>query len=190
MKTIIKLFLAVVTVLSVTPTFSQNLKVNTAKSSIKWEGKKIGGAHNGHISLKEGQFSIKNKQIKSGSFIVDMNTITNDDIENEEYREKLIGHLKSEDFFSIKDYPTAKLSIAKCEKFVDNNAAASGDLTIKGKTLPVKFNITRSGKKYTTTLTINRAKYDIRYGSKSFFSNLGDKVIYDDFTLEISLEVN
>lgn len=189
MKTI-KLLFASVAILVATPTFSQNFSANISKSTIKWEAKKIGGAHDGHVKLKEGSFTVKNNQITSGNFVIDMNSITNDDIESDEYRGKLIGHLKSDDFFGVEKYPTAKLVVAKSGKFKNNVTTVTGDLTIKGKTLPIEFEVTKSGKTYTTKLTIDRAKYDIRYGSKSFFDNLGDKVIYDEFTLEISLVVD
>ncbi|TLX74683.1 YceI family protein [Labilibacter sediminis] len=188
MKTI-SLLIAVVAIIFATPGNAQEFKANTAKSTIKWEGKKIGGAHDGHISLKEGTFTVKNNQITSGTFVIDMNSMTNDDIESDEYRGKLIGHLKSDDFFGVNKYPTAKLVITKSGKFKNNAATVTGDLTIKGKTLPIEFEVKRSNKTYISMLTIDRAKYDIRYGSKSFFDNLGDKVIYDDFTLEINLVV-
>lgn len=34
---------------------------------------------------------------------------------------------------------------------------------------------------------VNRTKYDIKYGSKSFIADIGDKAIDDDFILNISL---
>lgn len=189
MKTI-KLLLVVVAILLAAPTFSQEFNANTIKSTIKWEAKKVGGAHEGHVKLIEGSLTVKNNQITSGNFVIDMNSITNDDIESDEYREKLIGHLKSDDFFGVEKYPTAKLTITKSGKFKNHTATVTGDLTIKEKTFPIEFEVTESGKTYTTKLTIDRAKYNIRYGSKSFFDNLGDKVIYDEFTLEISLVVD
>ena len=39
----------------------------------------------------------------------------------------------------------------------------------------------------TATMTIDRSEFNIRYGSGSFFENLGDKTIYDEFDLEVNL---
>jgi polyisoprenoid-binding protein YceI len=75
-----------------------------------------------------------------------------------------------------------------------NNHTFTGNLTIKGITNPVSFTATSAidGKSiiYKGILTVDRSKFNIRYGSKSFFDNLGDKVIYDEFTLDFSLVVN
>ena len=38
-----------------------------------------------------------------------------------------------------------------------------------------------------SNLTFDRTKYDVRYRSGNFFQNLGDKLIYDDIELEVSL---
>ena len=36
-------------------------------------------------------------------------------------------------------------------------------------------------------IIIDRSKYNVRYGSGTFFENLGDKTIYDDFTLTVQI---
>jgi polyisoprenoid-binding protein YceI len=114
--------------------------------------------------------------------------MVNTDLTDPEWNAKLIGHLKSDDFFSVATFPTAELVITK----VDGNTF-SGKLTIKGITNPVSFMATSqkdgANTVYKGTLTIDRSKYNVRYGSKSFFDNLGDKVIYDEFTLDFSLVV-
>jgi polyisoprenoid-binding protein YceI len=188
MKTIKTLF-AIVAVLFATTTFAQDFKADATKTTIKWEGKKVGGAHDGNILLKEGSFSVNNNQITSGTFVIDMGSITNNDIESDEWRGKLIKHLKSDDFFGVETYPTATLKVTKSSKFKGNKSTVTGDLTIKGKTHPIEFEITKKEKSYSTLLTIDRSRYDVRYGSKSFFDNLGDKVIDDKFTLDIHLVV-
>ncbi|MCW3806011.1 YceI family protein [Plebeiibacterium marinum] len=166
---------------------AQEVKVDVVKSTLKWEGKKVGGAHDGYIKLKKGQLSISGDKIVSGLFVIDMTTITNEDIESKEYKDKLVGHLKSDDFFGVEKYPTSTLKVNSSTKFVDNKAKVVGELTIKGKSNPIEFDVVRKGKVYTAILTVDRSKYNVRYGSKSFFDNLGDKVIYDEFTLEVSL---
>lgn len=184
----LNLFLAVFT-LVVAPTLNaQSLKADAEKSTLKWHGKKVTGEHFGNIKLKEGNFTIKDDKIASGTFVIDMTTITNTDLESEEYNAKLIGHLKSDDFFGVEKYPTSKLEITGSSKFVNDEAKVKGNLTIKNITHPVEFNVKRSGNNtYTTEIVVDRAKYDIRYGSGSFFDNLGDKMIYDDFTLKVNI---
>lgn len=166
---------------------AKKIDVDTKKSTVKWEGKKVGGAHNGFVSLKDAKLEIKNNAITSGEFVIDMASITNTDIDNEEYNQKLVGHLKSDDFFGVEKYPTAKLVVTKSSDFKSGTAKVSGNLSIKGKTHPIEFEVKQNGNSYTTVLIIDRSGYDVRYGSTSFFDNLGDKVIYDDFTLDISL---
>eukprot|EP01155_Anaeramoeba_flamelloides_P001181 Anaeramoba_flamelloidesa1054525_41.p2 GENE.a1054525_41~~a1054525_41.p2 ORF type:complete len:190 (+),score=22.11 a1054525_41:728-1297(+) len=186
MKTMKSLLVAVLVLVSGSM-YAQDFTVNASKSTVKWEGKKIGGTHHGHIGIKEGKFSVKGDKLASGTFVIDMQSMTNDDLEDPGYNEKLIGHLKSDDFFSVTEYPTATLKITESTKFKSNKATVKGDLTIKGKTNPIEFEVTRQGNVFTGMLVVDRSKYDVRYGSKSFFDNLGDKVIYDDFTLDVKL---
>jgi len=184
-----KTILSLVLVLFTSSLFAQVANVKVEKSVIKWEGKKIGGAHDGNIKLKEGQLKIEGNKIVSGTFVMDMNSITNSDIESEDYKNKLIGHLKSDDFFGVANFPTSKLVVKESTAFKDGKATVKGDLTIKEKTHPIEFVVTKDGNTYSTVLTVDRAKYDVRYGSKSFFDDLGDKVIYDEFTLDVKLVV-
>ena len=166
---------------------AQTLTVNTDASSIGWLGAKIGGEHNGTIDLKSGELSMENNQITSGNFVVDMTSIKNLDIEDEGYRGKLEGHLKSDDFFGVATFPTSKLIITKSEVFQNGKAKVWGDLTIKGKTEKVEFDMVENAGKYTAELKVDRSKFDVRYGSNSFFDNLGDKAIDDIFTLTVEL---
>ncbi len=186
MKRMKSLVLAVLVLISA-GVYAQDFTVDASKSTVKWEGKKIGGAHNGHIAIKEGMFSVKGDKLASGTFVIDMQSMTNDDLEDADYNAKLIGHLKSDDFFSVEKFPTATLKVTSSSKFVAGKATVKGDLTIKGKTNPIEFVVTRNGKEFSGVLVVDRSKYDVRYGSKSFFDDLGDKVIYDDFTLEVKL---
>ena len=192
MKTMILKSLAIFAVaLFLAPAvFAGNYVVDASGSTVKWLGKKVTGEHSGAIKVKEGNLEVVDGDIKGGTIFIDMQSITNDDIENEEFKQKLIGHLKSDDFFSVEANPTAKLVLTKVEKSGDNYTV-TGDLTIKGITNPVTFSSTSSlvedVLKLDGKMTIDRTKYNVRYGSSSFFDNLGDKVIYDDFTLDFVL---
>ncbi|PLX15557.1 MAG: hypothetical protein C0599_16635 [Salinivirgaceae bacterium] len=165
---------------------AQNADVNINDSKIKWEGKKIGGAHDGYIKLKSGNIEMNNGDIVSGNFVVDMNSITNTDLEDPTYNQKLVGHLKSDDFFGVATYPEAKFVIASTD-IKNGKGMVTGNITIKGKTESITFPVERTGKDYTAKIEIDRSKFDVRYGSSSFFSGLGDKAIDDIFTLKVLL---
>lgn len=163
--------------------------VDASKSEITWLGEKVTGEHRGTIDLKEGSLKIKGGELTGGSFTIDMTTITNTDQEGE-YKGKLEGHLKSDDFFGVAKHPTASLSITKIAKNGDSYSITA-DLTIKGITNSIQFKAQMVDLKgfynINATIVIDRSKYDVRYGSGSFFDNLGDKTIYDDFTLTVKL---
>lgn len=166
---------------------AQSVKVNVEKSTLKWTGKKVTGEHYGNIKLKDGSLELLKDGIKSGTFNIDMNSISCTDLEDAGYNAKLVGHLKSDDFFGVEKYPTAKLVITEATKFANSKAKVKANLTIKGKTHPVDFEVVKNNGEYAATIIVDRSKYDVRYGSSSFFEGLGDKVIYDEFTLEVNL---
>jgi polyisoprenoid-binding protein YceI len=164
--------------------------VDVQQSEITWKGEKIAGAHEGTIQLRDGSLLLEDGKLAGGNFTIDMNTISNTDLEGE-YKGKLEGHLKSDDFFGVEKYPTATLTITKVEPQSGNTYQITGDLTIKNKTNQIQFpaTVTTQGNRVTAdaSITVDRSEYDVRYGSDSFFDNLGDKVIYDDFDLQVSL---
>ncbi|MEZ4854657.1 YceI family protein [Flavobacterium sp.] len=161
-------------------------KINIEKSSINWVGKKVTGQHNGTVNLKEGNLVFKDEALVGGKFIVDMTTINTTDLQGE-WAQKLNNHLKADDFFGVEKYPTATLQFKKIADKGNNVYTIYADLTIKDITNPVSFDIVIGKNTATTKLTIDRTKFDIKYKSGSFFENLGDKAIYDDFELDINL---
>lgn len=163
-----------------------NKKVNAEKSSINWIGKKITGQHNGTVNLKDGTLVFKGDKLAGGKFTVDMTTISTKDLEGD-WAAKLDGHLKSDDFFSTDKHPIANLDFKKIADKGNGVYTIYADLTIKGITNPVSFDMTVKGNSATAKLVIDRTKFDIKYKSGSFFENLGDKTIYDDFELNVSL---
>jgi polyisoprenoid-binding protein YceI len=168
----------------------ETYKIDTKTSQITWLGKKVTGQHNGTIQLKEGSFIFDKKQLTGGSFVVDMTSLINKDLEGE-WKQKLEGHLKSDDFFGVSTYPTAKFVITQAVPQGPNKYKVTGEMTIKGKTNSVKFNAvfnqTDDKVTGTSTIVIDRSDYDVKYGSGSFFDNLGDKTIYDDFELTVKI---
>ncbi len=159
--------------------------VKTGESSVEWTGKKVTGKHYGTVGIKSGELKFDGDALVGGSFVIDMTTITVDDLEGE-WGDKLLGHLKSDDFFGVENHNTATFTITEVMA-KDGVYAVTGDLTIKGKTAPVTFTANVDGSTATADITVDRTVYDIRYGSGKFFDNLGDKTINDNFTLAVSL---
>lgn len=183
----ISILLSIVLIASI-QSFSQKINIDPVKSKISWTGQKIvGGSHNGEIKIKNGTMELKNDQIVKGTFVIDMNSISNLDLEDKDYNSKLVGHLKSDDFFGVEKYPTATFNVTKSTKFVNGKATVTGDITIKGTTKQITAVVNRSNNNYNTRMEIDRSQFDVRYGSNSFFDNLGDKAIDNIFVLDINL---
>ncbi len=175
---------------------AQNYVINSAKSVVKWEGKKsiVPGSHNGTINIKDGTVNNNNNKF-TGKFVLDMTSITNEDVKDGGLNGKLVGHLKSDDFFSVDKYPVSTFEITKIEskkgKSGKTNYMVTGKLTIKNITKDLSFPalINFNGNEMTAKadFTIDRSKWEVKYGSGSFFDNLGDKAISDDIKFELNL---
>lgn len=183
----IPILLLIMTCFIFQPLMAKKYTINKAK--IEWIGKKIGGKHNGYVQLKEGFIETSKQQIHKGTFTINMNTITCEDLTNESLNKKLVDHLKSDDFFSVAKFPTAKLKILQAEKFEEGKAQITAMVTIKGISHPITFisHIEEDG--YSAHIKIDRSKFDVRYGSDSFFDNLGNKAIDDIFIINVHITV-
>lgn len=165
--------------------------VDTKVSSIEWTGEKVTGSHEGTIMVKEGSVVIEDGKIVSGTLFIDMTSIKVTDIEDEGTNAKLKGHLSSDDFFGVKAHPTAQLKITSVKHTEGKQHIIVGELTIKGTTQAVEIPATimmEDNKVVVIGETkIDRTKYDIRYGSGQFFDGLGDRMIYDEFTVKFKV---
>lgn len=170
---------------------SVNYSIDTKATTATWLAKKVTGQHEGGVSISKGNIVSDGKNITGGSFEIDMTTITCTDLTDKEYNGKLIGHLKSDDFFSIEKNPTAKFELTKATLKSGNDYTVTGKLTIKGITNEITFPamIKMDAKTFVTVakIMVNRTKYDIKYGSASFFEGIGDKAINDEFELNINV---
>jgi polyisoprenoid-binding protein YceI len=187
MKNLKSIALALVVVLATAAVSAQTKNINTTTSNIEWLGKKVTGQHNGTVNFKDGALIFKGKKLKGGIFTVDMTSLTATDLTGE-YQGKLNGHLKADDFFGTDKFPTSKLVFKSIGTKSANVYNVTADLTIKGITKPVTFVLTVNGNTATTAFNVDRTKYDIKYGSKSFFESIGDKAIYDEFELKVNLK--
>ena len=186
------LLLAIVAIVAISfSAFAGNdYKVNAKSSKVEWLAKKVTGQHNGVISIKSGQLTFDGNKLSGGEFVIDMATIEVLDLEEgSKMHGKLVGHLNSPDFFDTSKFNEAKFKITSVKKAKSDagNYEITGDLTIKGKTNSITFPANVDKKSATAKIVFDRSKFDIRYGSNSFFDNLGDKAIYDDVEMTVSL---
>lgn len=192
-KNILLLSLIALTAFSTTLFANHNhsdLKINTKVSSVNWVGKKVTGQHNGTINIKEGTLNLHDGHLSNGKIVIDMTSITNEDLEGE-WNQKLVGHLNSPDFFDTKNHATSTLEIKSVKIIEGNKHMISGTLTIKGITKPIEFPATiemKDGKLGAfAEMKVDRTLYNIKYGSGKFFEGLGDKMIDDEFIIKFKI---
>lgn len=161
------------------------LVVDTKASKVYWTGKKVSGEHTGYLSIANGTVYVKGDKLVGADLTLDLNSIECTDLTGE-WKDKLVGHLKSEDFFSVEKHPNATFKITAV-----NGGKVVGDLTIKGITheisFPAKVSVTDDKVTANGTASIDRTKWNIKYGSGQFFSDLGDKMISDEFEIKFEL---
>ena len=162
-------------------------EVNTKTSTVTWKGYKVTGSHTGTITIKSGNLIFDDEVLTAGNFVIDMTTINVTDLEGDS-KTQLEGHLKSDDFFGVTKFTTASLVFTNVKSNGKNAYKVTGNITIKGKTETINFDLSVYGSKATVTMKIDRSKFDVRYGSTSFFDGLKDKAIYDEFDLVADLE--
>lgn len=165
---------------------AQTASVNTTESKVTWKGYKVTGSHEGTIALKSGNLEFNKTVLVGGNFEIDMTSINTTDLQGK-MKDNLDGHLKSDDFFGVANFPTATLVITKVTLSKANTYNVEANLTIKGKTHQQTFVMSVNKNTATANLKIDRTKFDIRYGSASFFDGLKDKAISNEFDLNVTL---
>ena len=172
----------------------ETLKVDAKASTFKWNAKKVTGEHSGTMNIASGNIIVDKGIVTGGTVIVDMTSIDVTDLQGE-YKGKLEGHLKSEDFFSVEKNTTSSLVIKKVIAIKGSKTAenytVTADLTIKGITKEIVFPAIIVVKGNTATANadfmIDRTQFDIKYGSKSFIEGIGDKAIDNDFNVKVRI---
>lgn len=164
--------------------------VDPNATTLGWVAKKVTGQHNGTIKVTGGDITIDGTKVKSGNFTIDMNTMVILDLQGGS-NEKLLGHLKSDDFFSVPKFPSTTFVLTSVSPKSGSTYTVKGKLTIKGITQDIEFpaEIGFSGKTMTAKakIIVDRTKFDIKYRSSNWFEGLGDKAIYDEFELDLNL---
>ncbi len=171
-------------------------KVDAASSKLKWVGKKVTGEHFGYLSFKTGEVVYNGTAVTGGKAVVDMNTMTCTDIENKEYADKLVGHLKNADFFDVEKFSTSEFTLGTITPIAgakdgENNYNVKGTLTIKGVSnaieFPARVEINGATLVLRADITFDRTKFGIKYGSASVIEGIGDKAIHDEVLFSLAL---
>lgn len=174
-------------------------KLSGNQSTVNWKGMKPGGEHFGEVQEVSGTIDTDGDKVTGGSFVIDMNTIICKDLTSEAMNSRLVGHLKSEDFFYTEKYPKAYFNIKRIkEKRTETgdfigNYEVTGDLTVRGVTEEVTFpaQITMDGSKVyakTSEISLDRTRWDVNYQSKKIFKSLTDKFIHDEMIVSLDLQ--
>lgn len=175
------------------PVIEAEYMVVSDSSLLTWIGRKPTEFHTGNISVTEGMVAYGEDKILNAAVAVDMNSITVTDIENAEYNAKLVGHLKNEDFFSSDKFPMATFSMnmLQVEDAASGTFSSEGELSIKDISKPINLEgkFLKNGDIITVegSFVFDRTEYDIKYKSKSFFGDLGDKFIKDEVEVSFKL---
>ncbi|UOQ96342.1 YceI family protein [Hymenobacter sp. 5317J-9] len=165
-------------------------------STLGWEGKAVTHGHNGTMNFSSGELLVKGNAVVGGTVTVDMKSMKATDIKDAESHGKFVGHMSSDDFFGVATYPTSTFKIVSVAPIKGaakdaDNATITGDMTIKGVTqrisFPAKVGVKGDLASATGKVTIDRTKFGLKYGSKSFFESIGDKAIYDTFDLTFNV---
>ncbi|HIF15255.1 MAG TPA: YceI family protein [Bacteroidetes bacterium] len=190
MKRLFGICIVLISLASMNLMHQDHYTVDNKKSTITWTGEKIASKHTGNISISKGIISIDHGNIAAASFEVDMNSITNADLESEKYNKMLVDHLNGEDFFDIKKYPVASFKMLKSKQTTKAHIV-KGELTIKDKVHPVTATLNleqnETGLVVRGEMIFDRTKFGIVYKSGNFFESLGDKMIHDEVKLQFEI---
>lgn len=163
-------------------------QIDVNESSLVWTGRKVSASHHGTIDFASGSILVDNNMISGGNFVVDMNTIVDEDLEGE-WKEKLEGHLRSEDFFNVEVYPESTFEITSVTDNGDNTASISGNLTIIGVTKNITFpaeisELTESTVAFSADFNIEREDWGIMY------EGMKDDLIAKEINYKINVVAN
>jgi polyisoprenoid-binding protein YceI len=171
-------------------------KLQPQLSTLGWEGKAVTHGHNGTMQFTDGNLQVNGNQVVGGTVTVNMKTMKATDITDADNQAKFVGHMSSDDFFGAEKFPTSTFKITSVKPIAGaaanaDNATITGDMTIKGVTqaisFPAKVGVKNGVAAATGKVTIDRTKFGLKYGSKTFFDSIGDKAINDEFTLTFNV---
>jgi rhodanese-related sulfurtransferase len=170
-------------------------RIDTGNSRLEWIGRNLNNRHYGRIAIREGELAIANGRPAGGGIVLDMQSISNLDLQDPTWHDMLIRHLKSDDFFAVERFPTASFTLAgwEAQEGISPEAPrwmATGDLTIKDVTRPVRFPAIVAPQqdgsiKAHAAFDIDRTLWNVCYGSCRLFERLGMHLVHDMISLEL-----
>jgi polyisoprenoid-binding protein YceI len=182
-------------------------KVKTSDSKIEWIGTKVTGYHTGEVPVKSGELYVKDGAVSGGKFVMDVAgiSVSGPKSVDAESNTKLLGHLKSEDFFDVQKHPEATFELTSLRAFsgdVKDTAdprqdeineykvgnpthTVSGNMTIKGVTknieFPARITVNGNNAEAIAKFNIDRKQWGIVYPGKP------DDLIRDNIHLGIKI---
>ena len=170
-------------------------RIDVEKSMLEWIGRNLNNRHFGRIAIKDGDLVIRGGRLSEGNILLDMNSITNLDLQDPAWHDMLLRHLKSDDFFALERFPTASFRLTGWEATEGAspeapNGIASGELTIRDVTRPISFPAivapqADGGIKAHAAFDIDRTLWNVCYGSGKLFERLGMHLVHDIISLEL-----
>ncbi|MCB1210796.1 MAG: YceI family protein [Verrucomicrobiales bacterium] len=180
-----------------TPVITGQFKADTQGSLIRWTGRNLFNHHSGSLKLAAGHLTIEKGALKTASFILDMNSITCEDLTDSGYNAMLIHHLRTTDFFDVDQYPTATFEATRADAIEGStdgtpNYQITGGFSLRGITHEITFPavVAIGDAKYITAqaqIEIDRTRWGSRYGSGKFFAFLGKHVVNDHIQLHLKI---
>ncbi len=186
----------------------QPWNVDTNASKVEWVATKVSGYHTGTVDIKNGELQVADGNVTGGNFTLDMTSIAvlgpkgSDPARNA----KLLGHLKSPDFFEVDKNPEATFVITSVQPFTGTaqdtadprqediseykvpnpTHTVSGNLTIKGVAkniqFPARITVTGNSADAMAKFNIDRTQWNIVYPGQP------DDLIRNDIHLGIALK--
>lgn len=162
---------------------------DTEESELVWNGKKVSGEHFGTVDLKSGHIVVAENEVVGGEFVFDLNTINTTDLEGE-WKDKLDGHLKSDDFFDVANHPEATLVVTEVKAGdTDGELVVAANLTIRGTTKNITFDaqveeLTETSVKVTADFNIVREDWGINY------TGAQDDLISKEINFKVNIVAN
>jgi polyisoprenoid-binding protein YceI len=169
------LFAAAAAVALAAPALADDVKLTGDNTKITWVGTKPGGKHEGGFKALTGTATVAGGDLAKVEVQIETESLYADD-------PKLTAHLKSPDFFGVKNNPKATFTSTKVEK-TDKGYTITGTLTLNGKTkeIAIPAEVSHAG----GTLKINGA---VTIDKRDFGMTYGGGKINDEVAIKVAVE--
>ncbi len=178
------------------PSLDGDYQLDTEASIVGWSGRNQNNKHYGTLRMKNGDLKFQGRSFV-GKLVVEMKSMTNINLAGDELQPVLITHLKSDDFFFTRVFPTATFVIDKGEindtpYITCTNCTLKGSLTLRGVTKNLEFSATLTPREndclgLEAHFDLDRTRWNVIYGSTRFFEHLGKHMVFDQISLELRL---